>query len=70
MSKFQQDLKGDNVCMMRLDIYNKGCCQLPSNETYFSGGWFSYVKTAEVAMAAGVDYCGPENTSHTDFVYL
>ena len=45
----------------------KGCDQLTSNDTYFSDSWFSGVKTAEKAMAEGVDYCGPVKTNHKGF---
>ena len=34
----------------------------------FADIWFSGVKTAEEAMAEGVDYCRPEKTSHKGFV--
>ena len=34
----------------------KGCDQLASNDNYFADSWFSGVKTAEEAMAEGVDY--------------
>ena len=37
------------------------CCQLTSNETYFSGRWFSVVITAEEAMDQGVGFYGPVN---------
>ena len=46
-SKFQKDLGGTTLCMKRLAIANKGCVQMTSNDTYFSDGWFSSVKTAE-----------------------
>ena len=59
---------GDNAaCMKRLPIDTIGCGKLISNETYFSDSWFSSVKTAEEAMAAGVNYCGPVKTSHRVF---
>ena len=45
----------------------KGCGQLTSNDTYFADSWFSSIKTAVEAMAAGVDYCGPAKTSHKGF---
>ena len=38
-----------------------------SNDTYFSDSWFRGVKTAEEAMAEGVDYCGPVKTTHKGF---
>ena len=53
--------------MKILAIANKGCGQMISNETYFSYSWFSSVKTADEAMAAVVDYCGPVKTSHKGF---
>ena len=37
------------------------------NYTYFSGSWFSGLKTAEDVIAEGVDYCGPVKTSHKGF---
>ena len=66
-SKFKKYLGGTAVCMKRLDINTKGCCQLTSNDTYFADRWFSYVKISEEAMAAGVDYSGPAKTSHKGF---
>ena len=45
----------------------KGCVQLATNDTYFADIWFSVVKTSKEAMAEGVDYCGPEKTSHKGF---
>ena len=33
------------------------CVQLASNGTYFSDRWFGLVKTAEVEISEGVDYC-------------
>ena len=53
--------------MKRLAISIKGCGQLTSNDTYFADSWFSSVKTADEAMAAGVNYCGPVKTSHKGF---
>ena len=53
--------------MKRLAIDTKGFGQLTSNYTYFADIWFSSVKTAEGMIAAGVDYCGPEKTSHKGF---
>ena len=55
------------VCMKRLSIAAKGCGQLTSNDTYFSDSWFSSVNTAEEAMTAGVNYCGPVKTRHKGF---
>ena len=66
-SSFQSELGGTAACMKRLDVSTKGCGQLTSNDTYFSDSWFSSVKTAEEMAAAGVNYCGPEKTSHKDF---
>ena len=45
----------------------KGCDQLTSNHTYFFDNWFSGLKTAEEAMADGVDYCGMVKKIHTKF---
>ena len=42
--------------MKRLAIATKGSVQLISNDTYFDDMCFSYVKTADEAMAAGFDY--------------
>ena len=67
ISKFQSVLGGTTVCMKRIAIAAKGCCQLTSNDTYFSDRWFSSVKTAEEMAAAGVDCCGPVKTSHKGF---
>ena len=53
--------------MKRLYIDTKGCGQLTPNETSFYDSWFSFIKTAEEAMAVGVDYCGPAKTSHKSF---
>ena len=55
------------MCMQILLIATKGCGQLKSNDTYFSDIWFSSIKTSDEAMAAGVDYFGPVNTSHKGF---
>ena len=66
-STFQSELGGTAACMKILAIANKGCGQLTSNDTYFSDGWFSSVKTAEEMAAAGVKYCGPVKTSHKGF---
>ena len=66
-SNFQKYLGSNTVYIKTLYIANKGCGQLTSNDTYFSDKWFSYVKSDEEAMAAGVDYCGPVNTSHKGF---
>ena len=53
--------------MMRLMMATKGCGQLMSNDTYFFDIWFGRVKTAEQAIAEGVDYCGLLKTSHRGF---
>ena len=50
--------------MKRLAIDTKGSVQMISNDTYFADMCFSFVKTADDAMAAGVNYCGPAKTSH------
>ena len=60
MSEFKKDTGGNSACKKILAMATKGCGQLTSNNTYFSDRQFSSVKTAEEAMAAGVDYCGPE----------
>ena len=39
---------------------------LTSNVTHFSNRWFSGVKTADEAMAEGVDHCGPVKTIHKE----
>ena len=67
MSKFQKYLGVTTACMKRLDITNKGCGQLTSNDTYFSDSWFSSVKTTEEVMASGVEYCGTVKTIHKVF---
>ena len=64
---FQKYLGETAVCMKRLMVAKKGCSHMPSNDTYFSDIWFSGVKTADDAMADGVDYCGPEKTIHKGF---
>ena len=66
-SESQKYLGGTTACMKRLAISTKGCGQLTSYDTYFYDNWFSSVKTAEEAMAAGVYYCEPVKTSHKDF---
>ena len=67
-SEFQKYLGSTATFMRRLIMATKGCGQLTSNDTYFSDSWFSSVKTAEEAMAEGVDYCEPVKTSHRVFV--
>ena len=66
-SESQKYLIGTAACMKIIDIATKGCVQLTSNDTYFAYIWFSSVKSAEEAMAAGVDYCRPEKTIHKGF---
>ena len=66
-SEFQKYLGGTAACMKRLEMCTKGCVQLTSTDTYFADSWFSSIKTAEEAMAAGVDYCGPAKTSQKGF---
>ena len=66
-ASFLQKIGSTSACMKRLSRYKKGCGQLMSNDTYFSGSWFSLVKTSEDGMAEGVDYCGLVNTSHRGF---
>ena len=53
--------------MRRLLIATKGCGKMTSNCTLFTDSWFSSVKTAEEAMAAGVNYCGPTKMIHKGF---
>ena len=67
-SSFQKCLGGTTECMRILAIYIKGFGQLTLNDTYFSDIWSSSLKTAEEAMAAGVDYCRPVKTSHKGFL--
>ena len=67
MSEFYKDIRGTAACMKILVMATKGCDQLTSNDIYFADSWLSSVKTAEEAMAAGVDYCGPVKTSHGFF---
>ena len=66
-AKFQQYIGGNAVCTKIIMMSTKGCGQLTSNDNYFSDSWFSGVKTAEEAMAKGVDYFGPVNTIHKGF---
>ena len=61
-STFQKYIEGTTACMKRLDIDTIGCSQLTSNNTYFADRWFGSVKTAEDAMAEGVDYFGTMKT--------
>ena len=64
---FQKYLGGTEELMKRLIMATKGCGQLTSNETYFTGSQLSGVKKAEEDMDEGVDYCGLVKTSHKDF---
>ena len=66
-SEFQKNLGVTAACMNRLAMAAKGCVQMTSNYTYFYGSRFSYVKTAEEAIAAGFDYCGTAKTSYKEF---
>ena len=66
-SNFQKYFGGTNLRIKRLNIAAKGCGQLTSNDTYFADSWFSSVKTAEEAMAAKVNYCGPVKIIHKVF---
>ena len=67
MLELQKYLRGTNTCMKRLDMATKGCGQIKSNDTYFADSWFSSVKMAKGAMAAGVDYCMLTETGHKGF---
>ena len=67
MSNFQKNIGGTTACMKRLIMDTKWCRQLRSNGTYFYDSWFSGLKTAEEAMAKGVEYCGTVNTIHKGF---
>ena len=64
---FQKYTRGTAVCMKRIIMATKVCCQLTSNGTYLSGIWFSVVIMSEEAMAQGVGFCRPVNTSHNSF---
>ena len=66
-SEFQKYFVGTAACMKRLAMATKWCGKLTYNDTYFSDSWFSSVNTAEEAIAARVDYCGPVKTSHKGF---
>ena len=50
--EFQKSLGETAACMKRLSVATKGCGKLTSNDTYFSGSWFSGVKMAEEAISA------------------
>ena len=49
-STFQKDTGGTAACTKRLLMATKRCGQLTSNDTYFSGSWFSGVKTVDEGM--------------------
>ena len=66
-SNFQKYLGGTTACIKKLAIATERCGQLTSNYTYFSGSWFSSVKTADEMAATGVNYCGPVKTDHKGF---
>ena len=66
-SEFQKDIRWTAACMKRLSMDTKRFGQLTSNETYFTYSWFSFVKTAEEAMAARFNYWGPVKTIHKGF---
>ena len=53
-SEFQQYLGGTTVCMNILMMDKKGCVQMKSNDIYFSGIWFSGVKTDEGGVGEGL----------------
>ena len=42
-------------------------CQMLSKNTYSNDRWFSWAKIADDEISEGVDYCGPEKTSHKGF---
>ena len=54
-SNIRKYLRGTSECMKILMMATKGCAQLTSNDTYFSDSCISGMKTAEEAMAEGVD---------------
>ena len=66
-SKVQKYPRGNTACMKKLDISTKACGQLTPNDTYFAYRWSSSVKTADEAMAVGVNYCGTAKMSHKGF---
>ena len=66
-SNFQIYIVGTAAYMKRLMMATRVCGQLTSNDTNFSGSWFSGVKTSEEAMAMRVDFCGQVKTSHKGF---
>ena len=66
-SKFQKYIGSTTTFTRRLAISTKGCGQLKSNYTYFADRYFSFVKTSEEAMAAGVDYCRLTKITHKGF---
>ena len=65
--EFKNYLRGTAACMKIIYMATKGSDQLTSNDTQFYDGWFSSIKTAEEAMDAEVNYCGPEKTIHKGF---
>ena len=67
MSEFQKYLGGTATYTKRVEMATKGCGQLTSNYTYFADSWLSSVKTAEQAMATGVEYCGMLKTIDKGF---
>ena len=67
-SEYQKYIEGNTPCMKILALATKGCGQLTSNDTYLFDSWFSSIKTAEEAMAAGVDYFRSVKTSHKVFL--
>ena len=48
-------------------IDTKGCIQLIPNDTYLADSCLIPMEMSEEAMALGVIYCGPGNTSHKGF---
>ena len=67
-AEFQHNIGGTVECIKRPIMYFKRCGQLTSNYNCFSGSYLIGVKTSEEAMAEGVDYCRPVNTSHNFFL--
>ena len=60
-SGFQQVIGGSSDFMKVIMNLDKGCGQLSSNDTLFSGSLFIRITTAEEENTEGVDYCGPVN---------
>ena len=48
-------------------IDTKGCIQLIPNDTFLADSCLIPMEMSEEAMALGVIYCGPGNTSHKGF---